>query len=354
MHATTHPPCKIPPRSRDAHKGTSGTVVVIGGSSSGGRVMIGAPALTARAALRSGAGLAKIVAPRAVLPHALTLCPSATGIVLETDISGELIAHEAAETFDAVAQEADCIAIGPGLGVNDAARALCLRAVQQEDVPVVVDADAITNLAHVPELTRDFHGACILTPHPGEFRRIAQPLGISHDPVNPATRPAAAEQLAQRLGCIVVLKGAGTIVTNGHDKWTCDAGHPCLATAGTGDVLTGLIAGLIAQHLPPRGGRGEDRGGVGGVSSADLHALARARLTGQPVAPAATLSLLTLTKLAVWAHARAGEVWAHTHGAQAGLLATDLTDLLPGVLATATDQSVPRTPGVEAPSSSRR
>lgn len=338
MDATTHPPCKIPQRARDAHKGTTGTVVVIGGSGSGGRLMIGAPALTARAALRSGAGLAKIVAPRAVLPHALTLCPSATGIVLETDISGELIAHEAAETFDAVAQEADCIAIGPGLGVNDAARALCLRAVQQEDVPVVVDADAITNLAHVPELTRDFHGACILTPHPGEFRRIAQSLGISHDPVNPATRPAAAEQLAQRLGCIVVLKGAGTIVTNGHDTWTCDAGHPCLATAGTGDVLTGLIAGLIAQYLPPP--RGQSRAGGGGMPTTDLHALARARLSGQPApAPAApSLTLLTLTKLAVWAHARAGEVWAHTHGAQAGLLAIDLTDLLPGVLATATGE----------------
>ncbi|HEX2839548.1 MAG TPA: NAD(P)H-hydrate dehydratase [Phycisphaerales bacterium] len=342
MDATTHPPCKIPARARDAHKGTAGTVVVIGGSSSGGRLMIGAPALTARAALRSGAGLAKIVAPRAVLPHALTLCPSATGIVLETDISGELIAHEAAETFDAVAQEADCIAIGPGLGVSDAARALCFRAVQQEDVPVVVDADAITNLAHVPELTRDFHGACILTPHPGEFRRIAQALGISHDPVNPASRPAAAEHLAQRLGCIVVLKGAGTIVTNGHDTWTCDAGHPCLATAGTGDVLTGLIGGLVAQFLSPRGGRGpgEGRGGVGGMPTTDLHALARARLSGQPVppAPASTLSLLTLTKLAVWTHARAGEVWAHSHGAQAGLLAADLTDLLPGVLAAAADK----------------
>ena len=350
MNAPTQPPFTLPARARDAHKGTAGTVVVIGGSSSGGRLMIGAPALTARAALRSGAGLAKIVAPRAVLPHALTLCPSATGIVLETDISGELIAHEAAETFDAVAQEADCIAIGPGLGVNDAARALCLRAVQQEDVPVVVDADAITNLAHVPELTRDFHGACILTPHPGEFRRIAQSLDIPHDPVNPATRPAAAEQLAQRLGCIVVLKGAGTIVTNGHDTWTCDAGHPCLATAGTGDVLTGLIAGLVAQFLPRA--RGQGLGGVGGVSTTDLHALARARLSGQPApAPAApSLTLLTLAKIAVWTHARAGEVWAHTHGAQAGLLAIDLTDLLPGVLATATANE---TPGQEVPSSTR-
>jgi NAD(P)H-hydrate epimerase len=327
------PPAVLPPRARDAHKGSAGAVSVFGGSVSGGRVMIGAPALAARAALRSGAGLAKIVAPRAVLPRAITLCPSATGVALETDGAGELIAHEAAEVFDRVAGESDCIAIGPGLGVNDAARALCLRAVQQEDAPVIVDADALTNLAHVPELSRDFHGACVLTPHPGEFRRLAAALNIHADPTTPAARPAAAEHLAQRLGCIVVLKGAGTVVTDGHDTWVCDAGHPCLATAGTGDVLTGLIAGLIAQHLPPP--RGEGRGGVGGV---DVHALARARLaSGTTHAPAspAPLTLLSLTRLAVWAHAAAGERWATQHNAQAGLLAEELADLLPGVLQTA-------------------
>lgn len=326
------PPITLPARPRDAHKGTAGTVAVFAGSTHRGRVMIGAPALVARAAFRAGAGLVKIVAPREVLPYALTLCPSATGIALEVEETGGLVAHEAAEVFDRVAQECGCIAIGPGMGTSDGAKALCLRAVQQEDVPVVVDADAITNLAAIPELSRDFHGACILTPHPGEFRKIARTLNISADPVDPATRGSAAEHLAQRLGCIVVLKGAGTVVTDGHDTWVCGAGHPCLATAGTGDVLTGLLAGLISQFIRT----GSQSLPPAGASAPDLHALARARLAGQaPPAPSPILSLLALTRLAVWAHARSGEVWASTNHAQAGLLAQELADLMPAVLETA-------------------
>ena len=284
--------------------------------------MIGAPALVALGAFRSGAGLVRIVAPRDVLPHAIAICPSATGIALEVDASGGLVAHEAAEVFDLAAEECDCIAIGPGLGTSDGARALCLRAVQQEDVPVVVDADALTNLAVVPELSRDFHGACILTPHPGEFRRLAAALNIEADPVHPGTRPAAAEQLAQRLGCIVVLKGAGSVVTDGHKTWVCEAGHPCLATAGTGDVLTGVLAGLAAQF---RGNSVSD-----GMA---LHALARARLAGAVRQDrSATPSLLSLARVGVWCHASAGQAWAAQHQASAGALATDVAELIPPLL----------------------
>ena len=106
------------------------------------------------------------------------------------------------------------------------------------------------------------------------------------------------------LGCIVVLKGAGTVVTNGQETWVCPWGHACLATAGTGDVLTGLIAGLLAQHAGGGPGRGQGRG----------------------------MSPLDLARIGVEAHARAGEAWAAGHGAQAGLLAEELADLLPGVL----------------------
>src|SRR5262249_28502981 len=128
-----------------------------------------------------------------------------------------------------------------------------LRAVQQQECPVVVDADALNALAEIPELFRDFHARAILTPHPGEFRRLAAVFKITHDPTRDDSRPAAAESLAQKLGCILVLKGAGTIVSDGHRTWRCPAGHPCLATAGTGDVLSGIVAGLTAQFAPRAG-----------------------------------------------------------------------------------------------------
>lgn len=294
-------PPSLPPRPRHGHKGTFGTVVVVGGSMRSDAVMLGAPALAARAALRSGAGLCRVLAPAQALPHIITLAPSATGVPLPTDDSGELVSHRCAEVLDGALVGADALVIGPGLGLTQGSAALSLRAVQQEDAPVVVDADAINCLAEVPELLRDFRSAAVLTPHPGEFRRIADALAITADPVDPASRPRAAEALAQRLGCIVALKGAGTIVTDGQTTWTCPHGDPCLATAGTGDVLAGLIGGLAAQFV--RLGRG-----AGG------------------------LSLFDAARVGVLSHALAGETWSRSHAASAGLLALELADLLPGVL----------------------
>src|SRR5262249_28551276 len=137
----------------------------------------------------------------------------------------------------------------PGLGSGEGVKAASLRAVQREEIPVVVDADAINALADVPELVRDFRAAAVLTPHPGEYRRLAGSLGIRIDPVKPETRSDAAASLAQRLGCVVVLKGHQTVVSDGQRTWVNDTGGPELATAGTGDVLSGVIAGLAAQFV---------------------------------------------------------------------------------------------------------
>lgn len=161
----------LPRRDPSGHKGTFGTVAVVGGCAQPGVRMIGAPALSALAALRAGAGLARLVMPTPVLEAGLTITPSATGRPLPTDLTGAVVAHEAAAVIDELARTCDCIAIGPGLGLGEGARAAALRAVQQEEVPVVVDADAINNLAEVPELVRDLRAAAVLTPHPGEFRR---------------------------------------------------------------------------------------------------------------------------------------------------------------------------------------
>lgn len=304
----------IPLRDQRGHKGTFGTVVVVGGCAIPATRMVGAPALAALGALRAGAGLVKLACPAGVLDGAMSLCPSATGVALGNDADGNLIAHEAAQTLDGLVDDlagrSGAIVIGPGLGKGEGPRAISLRMVQQQDVPVIVDADAINALAEIPELFRDFHARAILTPHPGEFKRLATSLRITHDPVNPGTREAAATALAQRLGCVVVLKGHATVVTDGLDTWTCTRGHACLATAGTGDVLTGVIAALVAQFVP--------------TSIAAMH----------PKAPPdpARLTLMQAARAAVQAHALAGEAWSNSRAAAAGMLATELADILPQAL----------------------
>jgi len=308
----------LPPRDPSGHKGVFGTVAVVGGSASGGRRMVGAPALAALGALRGGAGLVRLVTPRPVLNAALVIAPSATGVSLPVDGGGAIIAHEGAGVLDGVLADADCLVIGPGLGMDDGARALALRAVQQETTPVVVDADAISALSRVPELWRDFRAPAVLTPHPGEFRRMAEPLRISADPTTPDGRLGGAERMAQRLGCIVVLKGAGTVVSDGHRSWVCERGHACLATAGTGDVLAGLIGAIVAQFVP----RPDPT-----VSA--LPESLRARVPPDPRRP---LSLSDAACLGVQAHAIAGERWADSRRSEAGLLAAELADLLPEAL----------------------
>jgi NAD(P)H-hydrate epimerase len=367
------PITKLPPRPADAHKGTFGTLLVIGGSCAGEERMLGAPVLAARAALRSGVGLARAMLPQPLALPALACLPSMTALAMPVSGSGELIAHECAAMLDHARDAADAIVIGPGLGNHASIEPLVLRTLQQSRAPVVVDADALNAMARIPDLARDLKASCVLTPHPGEFRRLADALNLDADPIAPAHRPAAAEALAQRVGCIVVLKGAGTIVTNGHDTWTCDAGHACLATGGTGDVLAGLLGGLLAQwramprpaslgptSLAPAPAHASaaprprvtpaanpafaDAPGLAPVMSTDqLMALAAAKLgkaapaaapaTQAPSpAAAAPLTMLDVVKLGVLAHARAGEAWAKSRHASAGLLAEELADLIPQAL----------------------
>lgn len=301
MDARAHddPLPRLPGRDPRGHKGTFGTVSSIGGCCAGSTRMIGAPALSALGALRAGAGLVKLIMPRPILDSGIVLCPSATGIALDVESDGSVSASAGVGVVDQAAEASDCLVIGPGLGRGNGPRALSLRAVQQASAAVVVDADALNALAEVPDLFRDFHAAAILTPHPGEFARLAQAQRITASPVDPATRGSATEQLAQKLGCVVVLKGAGTVVSNGLRTWVCSRGHSALATAGTGDVLAGVIAGLAAQFFRP------GRPSPGG------------------------LDLFDVARLGVQAHAVAGEAWAARSGAGGGLVAAELADLLP-------------------------
>ncbi len=293
----------LPSRQRDGHKGTFGTVCVIGGQANAPHVMIGGPAFTATAALRAGAGLAVLAVPAPLVAAAITIAPSATGLALPTDPDGNLLPSDVAALLDTHLPKYDCLAIGPGLGDGAAQQQIVTRLVGREQPPMVIDADALNALARVAEFQRDFRVPAVLTPHPGEYARLAQALGIDHDLTSPTspndTRSRAAEALAQRIGCVVVLKGAGTVVSDGLNTWTNTTGNPALATAGTGDVLTGVIAGLIGQFASGRGG---------------------------------PLSLYDCARLGVYAHGLAADRWRDAH-ADTSLLAEDLLLQLPDAVA---------------------
>lgn len=293
---TPHQPAPLPARPRDGHKGTFGTVGVVGGSAGRTR-MIGAPALAALAALRAGAGLVRVGAPAPIVDSVLVAAPGATGIAIPAGADGAIEPHAAAAGVDDTARDAECLAIGPGLGRGPGAQAATLRALSQEECPVVVDADALNAMCEIPDITRDLRAAAVLTPHPGEYARLARALAL------PTAGPRAGmcESLARRLGCVVVLKGAGTVVSDGRRTWAADDAEPVLATAGTGDVLTGVIAGLVAQWV-------------------------------RAVPGAGRLDLLDAACLAVRAHALGAHRWSARTGATGGMLATDLLAELPGAL----------------------
>jgi NAD(P)H-hydrate epimerase len=214
----------LPARRRAAHKGDFGRVLVVGG----GEGMPGAVRLAAEAALRAGAGL-------------VTVATQAANVAAVVGSRPEIICHGVASEAQArpLMAAADVVAIGPGLGQSDWARGL-MEAALASGKPLVVDADGLNLLAASPWKGPRW----VLTPHPGEAGRL---LGSSAAAVQ-ADRLAALHGLAERYGGVVLLKGAGSLVLGpGGQAWVCDAGNPGMAVAGMGDVLTGVIAGLIAQ-----------------------------------------------------------------------------------------------------------
>lgn len=287
-----------PARPPEAHKGTFGRVGVVGGSAADTPRMIGAPALSALGAVRAGAGLVRIAAPGPILDAVLTAAPFATGSALPTLPDGSLDAAPAAACFDRLLSGSDAVVVGPGMGRSDGARAVVLRTVLQEDAPAVVDADALNLLTEIPEFWREIRATLILTPHPGEARRLLEALSMRGDPAgDDDQRLEVAFGLARRLGAIVVLKGRGTVVTDGLRAWVCRAGNPVLSTGGTGDVLAGVIAGLVAQS---RGGRGPD--------------------------------LFGCAQIGVQAHATAADAWVVEQHASGGMTPTDLADRIPAAI----------------------
>ncbi|MCC4604857.1 NAD(P)H-hydrate dehydratase [Xanthomonas campestris pv. badrii] len=220
---------QLRPRRRNTHKGESGRVLCIGGNlGSGGAIM-----LTAEAALRSGAGLVQVATRAEHVAPLLARCPEAMARAVQ---AGDEIA--------ALAETADAIALGPGLGQDGWAQALW-QAALATDTALVIDADALNLLAGNPLPAR---GPRVLTPHPGEAGRL---LGVSTRDIQ-HDRLAAAAALAQRYEAVVVLKGAGSVVAAPHAvPRIIDAGNPGMAVGGMGDLLTGVITALLGQGWSP-------------------------------------------------------------------------------------------------------
>lgn len=273
---------RLSPRRPDSHKGDFGRVLVVAGSVG----MSGAAVLCGLGALRTGAGLVRIACPAPVQPLIAQAHPCLMTVPMAADAEGRF----AAAAWDQVREQldwADVLAYGPGLGQSAALDSLLLNVLANCRVPIVLDADGLNALAHLlaREAVPALSDQVVLTPHPGEFARLWGHRCLTTEV------PEAAAELARRLSAVVLVKGNRTLITDGRRSVRNETGNPGMATGGSGDVLTGVIAALLGQKLPAF---------EASVLGAHIHGLA-------------------------------GDLAAHEIG-PVGLVATDLLDRLPRAL----------------------
>ncbi len=273
----------IRPRSSESHKGTYGHALVVGGS----RGMTGAVVMTAVGALKSGSGLVTAAVPESLLP----VVDGSVLEVMTTPLAQTrqgTIALEALPALENLLGTVSVCAIGPGMSRYEEARAVISHVLERSGVPVVIDADGLNALQGEVEVLRGRQVPVVITPHPGEMARL---IGKSVEEVQ-ADRINIARQTAEEWGVTVVLKGNKTVIaTPQGEVYVNITGNPGMATAGSGDVLCGMITGLIAQGLKPH----------------------QAAFAG------------------VFLHGRAGDLAAQARG-QRGMVAGDLLAALPDVL----------------------
>ncbi len=270
------------PRDAAGHKGDYGRVLVVAGS----RGMAGAAVLCGSAALRAGAGLVKVAVPAEILPIVAAGNPCYTTAALPHDADGRL-AHRAFPILTALCEAHDVVAIGPGLGQSNELTALMIELFANVARPMVIDADGLNAfVGHLDKLGAPATPR-IFTPHPGELARLVHADGATVQ----ARRQELAIEFAVEHDVIVVLKGQGTLVTDGERMYQNTTGNPGMATGGTGDLLTGIIAALIGQHLSP----------------------------------------FEAAQLGVYVHGKAGDL-ARDQIGEVSLIATDLLDFLPPAL----------------------
>jgi ADP-dependent NAD(P)H-hydrate dehydratase len=272
---------RLAPRARDSHKGRYGTVLVIAGS----RGMAGAAGLSGASALRSGAGLVRVATAAEVQPVVASFEPSYMTYGIPNDENGLIDFSRANPGLQRIIESVDVVAVGPGLGQSDNIRQLVRFLVEQTDRPLLIDADGLNMLAGQMEILTGLKRAVVVTPHPGEFARLT---GKDVATVQQDRVQHAAELASMSEHLVVVLKGAGTVVTDSRRYFINSSGNPGMATGGSGDVLTGVIAALIGQKLPA----------------------------------------FDAAQLGVFVHGLAGDI-ARDHHGEIGMIAGDIVDALP-------------------------
>ena len=260
-----------------AHKGDFGKILLLCGS----RGYTGAAALAAMGALRSGAGLVYLGVPESI--YAIEAVKLTEPVVFPLPDEDGKLGLLAVNEIQELLPKMDAILIGPGLGQSMGTLAVLKTVLREFNGPVVVDADGINLLARHKHLLRGRTAATVLTPHDGEFIRLAGELG--------SDRLTAAAELARELSVILVLKGHETLITNGITAYRNRTGNPGMAVGGCGDVLAGMIVSLLGQGIEP----------------------------------------MEATAAAVWLHGAAGDACAQAMG-QYGMLPSDMLEVLPRLM----------------------
>ena len=232
--------CVLPVRGDDTHKGDFGRVLAVGGSMG----MAGAIALTAQAAMRTGSGLVRVVTPAEVQMTVAAFSPCL--MVVPAGATSGCFDLASQAMISEHAQWSNVVALGPGMGRTEPGQALVRQLYEDLEQPMVIDADGLNNLADAKCDWAAHRGPRILTPHAGEFQRlVGERFG------DRSRMEARAVQFAEDHAVTLILKGSQSLVTNGRRKTHNTSGNSGMATAGSGDVLTGIVASLVGQGLTP-------------------------------------------------------------------------------------------------------
>lgn len=267
----------LPERKKETHKGDYGKILLLCGS----RGYTGAASLAAMGALRTGAGLVYLAVPESI--YEIQAVKLLEPVIIPFPDQDGMYSADAAEKLNGLLPKMDAVLVGPGIGQSRGTLELVTAVLKNANCPVVLDADGINVISAHKDILRERIAPTILTPHDGEFARIGGQ--VTDD------RFRCATALAKDIGCIVLLKGHRTVITDGESYYINQTGNPGMATGGSGDVLAGIIVSLLGQGITP----------------------------------------LEAAACGAWLHGKAGDLCAQEIG-QYGMLPQDMVKVLPRLL----------------------